>query len=75
MIFFVKLLYKINRTFYIIFSASHVFGNEIKLNVIESSSTAASEYKHPPTLQFVTSKNETVVLGKTAELFCIYGGL
>lgn len=49
-----------------------MFGNEIKLNVIES---PTSQNKTPPIQQYVTRKNEIVELGETVELFCIYGGL
>lgn len=47
-------------------------GNDIALNVFDS---PAPQNKEPPVQLYVTRKNETVILGETAELFCIYGGL
>lgn len=47
-------------------------GNDIVLNVFDS---FTPQIKEPPIRQYVTRKDETVILGERTELFCIYGGL
>lgn len=48
-------------------------GNRVLLNVL-STGVSASQNKHEPEMQYVTKRNEVAYRGKTAELFCIYGG-
>ncbi|XP_018565737.1 neuroglian isoform X1 [Anoplophora glabripennis] len=49
------------------------YGNRVLLNV-ESSGVSASQNKYPPVLQYVTRKNEVAYRGKSAKLYCIFGG-
>lgn len=48
-------------------------GNRVLLNVISTGNTA-SQHKHEPVIQYTTKKNEVAYRGKTAQLYCIYGG-
>ncbi|KAF5283238.1 hypothetical protein FQA39_LY17364 [Lamprigera yunnana] len=48
-------------------------GNRVLLNVLASGISPSSN-KHEPVLQYVTRKNEVALRGKSAELFCIFGG-
>ncbi|KAF5274231.1 hypothetical protein FQA39_LY07335 [Lamprigera yunnana] len=48
-------------------------GNRVLLNVLASGISPSSN-KYEPVLQYVTRKNEVALRGKSAELFCIFGG-
>ncbi|XP_050425383.1 neuroglian isoform X2 [Adelges cooleyi] len=56
-----------------VFRSEYKLGNPVNLNVIQTAGTALQN-KYPPTQQYVTRRNEVALLGKKAELFCIYGG-
>lgn len=48
-------------------------GNKVLLNVI-ASGISPSQNRHMPVQQYVSRRKEVAFRGKTAELFCIYGG-
>jgi len=56
------------------FRQEYKLGNRVFLKILQSNSSAGLQDKHQPERQYVTEKNHIAYRGKTARMWCIYGG-
>lgn len=56
-----------------VFRNEYKLGNYVYLDVVQTG-ISPTQNRFPPTLQYVSRKNEVALHGKRVELFCIYGG-